>query len=210
MAGVFENMGNRVAIYTRVSTEDQTCENQKMALLEVAAQRGWRIVKEFTDHGISGAKDRSARPGLAALLHGVTRGRFDIVMCWSVDRLGRSLVQLLTTMGEMDAAGVNLYLHQQAVDTTTPAGRALFQMLGVFAEFERSLIKERIMAGLARSKAQGKKPGPKRIEIADPERYARVKELLTGGATPWTVHRMTGTGHSTVLRIRAEIQAGDR
>lgn len=195
----------RVALYTRVSTESQTCENQERELRAVAEHRGWVIVKEYSDHGISGAKDRGARPGLHHMLKDASRGKFDVVMCWSVDRLARSLMNLLHMLADMDAANVDLYLHQQNVDTTTAAGRAMFQMIGVFAEFERSLIRERVKAGMARAKAQGKLPGPKRIEVADPERYERVRAMLEAGDKPWFVHRTTGTGHSTVLRILGEM-----
>lgn len=196
----------RVAIYSRVSTDKQTCENQERDLRALAQQRGWTIVQEYSDQGISGAKDRGSRPGLHNMLRGAARGKFDMVVCWSLDRLGRSIMNLLHTLADLDAAGVNLYLHQQAIDTTTTGGRAIFQMMGVFAEFERSLIRERVKAGMARAKAQGKTPGPKKLEVSDPARYAEVKRLLAAGTAPWGVHRATGTGHSTVLRIRAEME----
>lgn len=195
----------RVALYSRVSTDDQTCLNQERELRAVAAHRGWKIVKEYSDHGISGAKDRGSRPGLHQMLKAASQGKFDLVMCWSVDRLARSLMNLLNMLADLDAASVNLYLHQQAVDTTTPTGRAMFQMIGVFAEFERSLIRDRVKAGMARAKAEGRSPGPKRIEVADPTRYELVRMMLARGDKPWAVHRATGTGHSTVLRIYGEI-----
>ena len=195
----------RVAIYSRVSTDDQTCLNQERELRAVAAHRGWKIVKEYSDHGISGAKDRGSRPGLHHMLKAAAQGKFDVVMCWSVDRLARSLMNLLQMLADLDAASVNLYLHQQAVDTTTPAGRAMFQMIGVFAEFERSLIRERVKAGMARAQAEGKRCGKKPLEESDPERYAQVKTLLLAVEKPWAVHKTTGTGHGTVLRILAEL-----
>ena len=107
----------------------------------------------YQDVGISGAKGREKRPGLDAMLKGVTRRDFDLGAAWSVDRLGRSLQDLVATLGELQAKGVGLYLHQQGIDTTTPAGKALFQMLGVFAEFERAMIREHVMAGLRRARA---------------------------------------------------------
>jgi DNA invertase Pin-like site-specific DNA recombinase len=198
----------RVAIYTRVSTEAQNCENQTAELERVAAHRDWKVVKHYTDHGISGAKDKGSRPGLHAMLRDAARGKFEMVLCWHVDRLARNLLNLLNMLAEMKAANVDLYLHQQAIDTSSAAGQAMFQMLGVFAEFERSLTKDRVMAGLARAKAAGKRPGPKRLEDADPERYARVVALLEAGVKPWeVVKQVPKTGHSTVLRILAELRA---
>jgi DNA invertase Pin-like site-specific DNA recombinase len=203
-------MAIKVAIYTRVSTEDQTCLNQTLELRAEAERRGWVVVKEYTDHGVSGAKDRTARPGLDEMLKGVLAGKFKVVMCWSVDRLARSLMNLLHMMADFDAAGVDLYLHQQAIDTTSAGGRAMFQMIGVFAEFERSLIRDRVKAGMARAMSQGRMPGPKGIEISDPARYQMVRDMLVRGVAPWRVHRETGTGHSTVLRIKAEIETEQR
>jgi DNA invertase Pin-like site-specific DNA recombinase len=156
----------RVAIYTRVSTGSQTTENQLRELEAVAERHGWQVVATFTDEGISGAKGRDQRPGLNSLLEGVTRRDFDKVMAWSVDRLGRSLPDLLAVMGELKAKGVDFYLHQQSLDTSTPAGKAMFQMLGVFSEFEREIIRERVNSGLARAKAQGKKLGRPRRDTA--------------------------------------------
>ena len=145
----------RVAIYTRVSTDGQSVENQRRELLAVAERRGWEIVQEYSDHGISGAKDRDKRPAFDRMLRGATRREFDMIAAWSVDRLGRSLQHLVAFLGEVHGAGVGLYLHQQALDTSTPAGEAMFQMCGVFAQFERSMIVSRVNAGLKRARANG-------------------------------------------------------
>src|SRR3981189_2360799 len=131
--------GKRVAIYLRVSTDGQTVENQRRELKAAAKRHGWHVVETFADEGISGAKERDKRPGLNKLLLGVARRDFDLVAAWSVDRLGRSLQHLISILGEVHAKGVGLYLHQQGLDTTTPAGEAMFQMLGVFAQFERAM-----------------------------------------------------------------------
>ena len=135
------NTGQRVALYLRVSTvNSQTTENQSRELTAWAKRAGWPVVATYEDAGISGAKGRDKRPGLDALLKAAARREFDVLAAWSVDRLGRSLQDLIATLNELHALGCDLYLHQQAVDTTTPAGRALFQMMGVFAEFERAMI----------------------------------------------------------------------
>jgi DNA invertase Pin-like site-specific DNA recombinase len=189
----------RVAIYTRVSTGSQTTENQLRELQAVANRHGWQVVAKFTDEGISGAKGRDQRPGLNSLMEGVTRRDFDKVMAWSVDRLGRSLPDLLAVMGELKAKGVDLYLHQQSLDTSTPAGKAMFQMLGVFSEFEREIIRERVNSGLARAKAHGKKLGRPRRDT--PKRLAQIRKLRKQGVGINKIARKLGIGVSVVQRI---------
>ena len=166
----------RAALYLRVSTDQQTTGNQYQELWAAAARAGWSIAEVFEDNGISGAKGRDQRPAFDRLHRAITRREIDVVMVWSVDRLGRSLQDLVAFLAELRAVGCDLYLHQQGVDTTTPAGRALFQMLGVFAEFERAIIVERVRAGIARARAAGKHCGRPRIdsdkEAGDP-RLAR-------------------------------------
>lgn len=196
----------RAAFYTRVSTNDQSTESQRREILELATRRKWQIVGEFTDQGISGAKGREQRPGLDKMLQAASNHEFDVIMVWAVDRLGRSLGNLIHTLQDLDKAKVGLYIHQQHLDTTTPAGRAMFQMLGVFAEFERSLIQTRVKAGMAKMKAEGRRPGPKGIESSNPELYENVTAMLKSGKTPWRVHVETGAGHSTVLRIKDELK----
>ena len=149
----------RVAIYSRVSTSHQTTENQHLELERIASARGWQIVQTFTDEGISGSKGRQDRPALDALLKGATRRQFDLIAVWSVDRLGRSLQHLVETVNELHAVGVDLYVHQQAIDTATPAGKLAFSVFGALAEYERELIRERVKAGLERAKKNGVKLG---------------------------------------------------
>jgi DNA invertase Pin-like site-specific DNA recombinase len=165
----------RVVMYLRVSTVDQTTANQERELRQVAERAGWQIVKVYKDHGISGAKGRDKRPAFDALHKAAMRREFDVVMAWSVDRLGRSLQDLIGFLSEINAAGVDLFLHQQGLDTTTPGGKAMFQMLGVFAEFEHSMIQERVRAGLARARSEGKRLGRPRIE---PELEKRILAAL--------------------------------
>src|SRR5215218_5192811 len=163
-------MTKRVAIYARVSTDKaQTVEIQLRQLNEVAVRLGWAVVAVFTDEGISGAKGRDQRPGFDGLLKGVARKEFDLIAAWSVCRLGRSLQDLVAFLADVQARGVDLYLHQQAIDTSTPSGRMLFQLLGVFSEFERAMIRSRVVAGLDRvrgKKRLGRPPMPtERVEV---------------------------------------------
>jgi len=159
VAAAKEPIMKRIALYLRVSTSKQDTDNQRRELQAVAARSGWHVVRVYEDAGISGAKGRDERPGLDAMLKAVNAREFDLVATWSVDRLGRSLTDLLSILQHLKDKGVDLFLHQQGLDTSTTAGKAMFQMLGVFAEFERGIIKERVNAGLARARANGTKLG---------------------------------------------------
>lgn len=193
----------RVAIYSRVSTDKQTTANQERELREIAEREGWEIVETYRDAGISGAKGRDARPAFDALCKDATRRRFDLIMAWSVDRLGRSLQDLVAFLTEVHAAGVDLFLHQQGLDTRSPAGKAMFQMMGVFAEFERAMIRERVNAGLARARGEGKTLGrpktPPEIE------KAIAKALKSGALGMHKIAALHGVGTGTVQRIAKEI-----
>lgn len=195
----------RVALYLRVSTDGQTTENQRLELAAVASRAGWEIVDVYEDQGISGAKGRDQRPAFDRLLKDAARRRFDLIAAWSVDRLGRSLQHLVGFLEDVHQLGVDLYLHQQGIDTTTPAGKALFQMLGVFAEFERAMIRERVHAGLNRARAQGKRLGRPTIE-ADTA-AAITAALRAGGAGLHKIAKAHGVGVSTVQRLKAELTA---
>ena len=192
------NRARRVAIYARVSTDAQTTDNQIRELRAAAERHDWQVVAEFVDRGISGAKGRRDRPALDKLLRGAVRREFDLVAAWSVDRLGRSLQDLLSFLVELHAKHIDLYLHQQGVDTTTPAGRALFSMCGVFAEFERSMIQERVKAGLARAKAAGKVLGRPRVSA---EVEAQVRALHANGVGKVRLAKQLRIGVSVVQRI---------
>ena len=126
-------MAKRAAIYVRVSTDKQTVEDQVQELRRIAERRGWEVVEEYRDAGISGAKGRDQRPGLDTMLKDAQRRRFDVVMAWAIDRMGRSLIDLLGTIQTLEACNVDLYLDKQAIDTTTPAGKLMFQVTGAFA-----------------------------------------------------------------------------
>ena len=195
-------MKKRAAIYVRVSTDKQTIENQLRELHQIAERRGWEVVKEYRDAGISGARGRAARPGLDEMLNGASRRRFDIVMAWAIDRLGRSLIDLLGTIQTLEHCGVDLYLDQQAIDTTTPAGRLMFQVTGAFAEFERSMIRQRINAGLKRAVEQGKQLGRPRIPA---ELEKRIQGLLRAKKGMLAIAKECGVGTGTVQRIAREM-----
>src|SRR6266478_2215921 len=130
----------RAALYLRVSTDKQTVQNQELQLRQVAERRGWEVVEVYHDAGISGSKGRADRPGLDQMLKDASRRHFDVALCWAIDRLGRSLIDLLGTIQHLEAVGVDLYIDQQSIDTTTPMGKLIFQVCGAFAEFERSLL----------------------------------------------------------------------
>lgn len=187
----------------RVSTDGQTVDNQRLALEAVCEQRGWQVAQVYPDNGVSGAKGRNQRPGLDTLLKDATRGRFDVVLAWALDRLGRSLIDLLDTLNELEAAGVALVLHRQAIDTTTPAGRMFFQVTGAFAEFERAMIRSRVRAGLERAKARG-------VNLGRPKTGAKVETAirarLAAGHGVKKIARAIGVGNGTVSRIKAEMK----
>ncbi len=145
----------RVAIYARVSTSNQTVENQLAELRIVAERNQWNVVAEFSDNGISGTKGRDQRPAFDDLLKRATRREFDLIMVWAIDRLGRSIQHLVSFMTEIQSLGVDLYVHQQAIDTTTPSGRMIFGIFSALGEYERELMRERIMAGQRRARSQG-------------------------------------------------------
>jgi DNA invertase Pin-like site-specific DNA recombinase len=191
-------MQKRVAIYLRVSTSKQDTENQLRELSAVADRSGWDIWNIYEDAGISGAKGRDKRPGLEAMMKAVNAKQFDLVATWSVDRLGRSLTDLLGILQELQEKGVDLFLHQQGLDTSTTAGKAMFQMLGVFAEFERGIIRERVNAGLARARANGTKLGRRRVGQAV---EAQILELKAKGDGILKIGRKLGIGTSVVQRL---------
>ena len=192
----------RVAIYLRVSTDKQTTDNQRRELEAVAERSGWKVVIVYEDAGISGAKGRDKRPGLDAMMKAVNAKEFDMVASWSVDRLGRSLTDLLSILQSLHEKGVGLFLHQQGLDTTTTAGKAMFQMLGVFAEFERGIIKERVNAGLARARANGTKLGRRRTE---PAVEVKILELKAAGDGILKIARKLGIGTSVVQRVLKQV-----
>lgn len=192
-------MTKRVALYLRVSTDEQTLENQRQALMAVAGRNGWDVVETFEDDGVSGSKGRDRRPGFDALCRAVTRRDVDMVAAWSVDRLGRSLTHLVTFLGELRDKGVDLYLHAQGVDTSTAAGRALFGMLGVFAEFERGMLVDRVKSGMARARRAGKHLG--RPREVSPLKARLILADRKAGQSYRKIARRYKVSDTTVVRL---------
>ncbi|MCR2834125.1 recombinase family protein [Parerythrobacter lacustris] len=192
-------MSKRAALYLRVSQDTQTTENQRRELIAVAERNGWEIVAEFCDEGISGAKGRDQRPAYDALLKAVARREIDLVASWAVDRLGRSLQDLVGFLNEINSKGVDLYLHQQALDTSTPSGRAMFGMLSVFADFEREMIRSRIMAGLARSNKKAGRPALPPIMVE------KIQKTLAQGLSINATAKRLKVGVGTVHRIKVKM-----
>jgi DNA invertase Pin-like site-specific DNA recombinase len=152
---------NRAVIYSRVSTNEQTVENQLRVLREVAEKRGLEVVREISDEGISGATGRDVRKGFDELIKGSIKNEWDIILVWDVSRLGRSLKHLVSFLEDIQSANCDMYIHQSGIDTSTPSGKMMFGMLSVFSEFERSMIRERVIAGQQRAVANGVKLGRK-------------------------------------------------
>jgi DNA invertase Pin-like site-specific DNA recombinase len=182
----------KAAVYARVSTADQTCDNQLLELRRYVEARGWTAV-EYVDSGVSGAKDR--RPALDELLADARRRRFDVLVCWRLDRLGRNLKHLITLLEDLQALGVAFVSLAEGIDATTPAGKLQMHILGAIAEFERERIRERVMAGLERAKAQG-------IRLGRP-RKAPTTSAIPGGSVRGAA-RVWGVSKSTAARWISE------
>ena len=182
----------KVAIYARVSTASQTTENQLLDLRQTAQHMGYTIVAEFVDNGISGAKGRCDRPALDQMLKQATQRRFDMILCWDISRLGRSLQNLVEILTELQSLKIDLFFQQQGLDTSTSSGRMMFSVFGALAEYERELIRERVIAGQQRAKAQGIKLG-------------RPSKMNDGLRTAIKLLREKGVG---IKQIAAQCQVG--
>jgi DNA invertase Pin-like site-specific DNA recombinase len=182
----------RAAIYLRVSRDGQTTENQRIVLAELAERRGFGIVHPYQDQGISGGKGRDKRPAFEQMLNDAMRRRFDVLLVWSMDRLGRSVLHVAQAMAELGVAGVALISEQQGIDGTGPFGRAMMQMATVFAELERSMIRSRVMGGLDRVLAQGKKLG--RPQVGRKVEEDAIRQQLDAGHGVLKVAKIIGVG----------------
>jgi len=212
----------RAALYLRVSTDRQTVENQTQALTAIAAHRGWEIVGIYSDKGVSGAKGRKDRPEFDRMLTDASRRKFDVVMAFALDRIGRSLSDLLATLTHLDACKVDLFVDRDTIDTTTPTGKLLFHITGAFAEFERGMIVQRVNAGLDRARKAGVTLGRPRIGADDDKAGAKkvdgIKAALAEskaasargekGRGLLKIAADFGVGSSTVQRVKREMTAG--
>jgi len=197
----------RAALYVRVSTDRQTVANQLDVLRKVAELKDWTVIEELQDVGISGAKGREERPGFDKLHSMIERREIDVVAVWALDRLGRSLHHLVVFNELLKKKGVGLYLHLHSIDTTTPAGQMFFGMMATVAEFDRQMIKARIIAGVERCKKAGKTGPGKRWfgrPLTDPEVVGSIRVLLAKGVGKKKIARSLGVGVSVVQRIAGE------
>ena len=190
----------RAVLYLRVSKHEQTIENQRIELERVAAAKGWKVIATFKDEGVSGAFGREVRAQYDSMLKQGVQAKFDVVLAWDVSRLSRSLVDLVTTLDELHACGIDLYLHQQAIDTTTPAGKAMFQMCGVFAEFERGILSERVKAGLNRARADGK-------TLGRPLKIANIKAILQDREKGKTIRAIARDTNLSIGKVHKVLKA---
>jgi DNA invertase Pin-like site-specific DNA recombinase len=168
----------RVALYARVSTfAGQNPEMQLVELREYAARRGWQVIEEYVDHGVSGAKE--SRPALNRLMADAKQRRFDVVAVWKIDRFGRSLKHLVNALADLESLGVAFVSLKDSLDLTTASGRLLFQLVAAMAEFERSLIQERVRAGIRNARAKGRRLGRPRLDVD----HGRIARLRANGAS---------------------------
>jgi DNA invertase Pin-like site-specific DNA recombinase len=193
----------RAALYVRVSTDRQTVENQIESLTRVAEQRGWEIIEVYRDAGISGTTTRKDRPGLDRLLTNASRAKFNVVMVWAIDRLGRSTRDLLDNIEALEGYGVDIFIQEQDIDTTSPAGKLVFTICGAIATFERTLIQARVRAGLERARKAGKRLGRPNIP-AETETAIRAA-LARGGKGILKIAAEYKVGSSVVQRIKREL-----
>ena len=192
----------KAAIYLRVSTGEQTTDNQRLALVEAAGRHGWEVVEILDDAGFTGKNGK--RPAWQRLQEMIARKEIDLVAAWAVDRLGRSMHDLIVFFETLRAKGIDLYIHQQGIDTSTPAGKMMFQMMGVFAEFERSMLVERVKAGQERARNQGKVIGrPRRIphgSIVEGKIFAMFDNECT-----WpSIQRQFHISHTSLGRLHTQ------
>lgn len=190
----------KVALYARVSTKDQTCENQIRELRQWAHAAGHEIVEIYQDKGISGSKGRDKRPEFDRLLKDAVRRKFKLVASWGLDRLGRSMKDLVNTLSDLRDVDCGIYLHKQAIDTTTKEGKMLFHVLGMFAEFELDMISDRIKAGLARAASEGRFPG--RPKLTD-DKIDKIKAMRKQGHGIRKTAAALGVGVGTIQRLEA-------
>ena len=192
-------MTKKVAIYTRVSTLDQTIDNQLIELRDHCSKMGWEVVKEYSDEGLSGTLSRGKRPTLNALIKDAYRKRFDSVICWDISRIGRSMKELVLFLSDMKDKGVGICSVRQGFDTSTSMGEIMYQFVGILSSWEREMIRERTLAGLERAKSEGKTLG--RRKVTNDMMTAKIIELRTAKKTIREIASEVGVSRGTVSNI---------
>ncbi len=192
-------MVRKVAIYTRVSTLDQTIDNQLIELRDHCSKMGWEIVKEYADEGLSGTLSREKRPALNSLIKDAYRKRFDSVVCWDISRIGRSMKELVLFLSDMKDKGVGICSVRQGFDTSTSMGEIMFQFVGILSSWEREMIRERTLAGLERAKSEGKTLG--RRKVTNDTMTAKILELRTAKKSIREIASEVGVSIGTVSNV---------
>ena len=192
-------MSKKVALYLRVSTLDQTIDNQLLELRDHCKKMDWEIVKEYADEGLSGTLSREKRPQLNAMVKDAYRKRFDLVVCWDISRLGRSMKELVLLLADMKEKGIGICSVRQGFDTSTSMGEIMFQFVGILSSWERDMIAERTLAGLARAKSQGKILG--RRKITNDDMTAKVIELRNAKKSIRAIASEVGVSRGTISNI---------
>ncbi len=195
-------MPKQVCLYARVSKTSQSVERQISELETVATRNDWEIVDRYFDHGISGTKGRQDRPQLDRMMKDSTKRKFDVVMVWSIDRLGRSLQNLMEILNDLKSKNIDLYMDQQAIDTTTPTGSLMFAMIGAFSEFEREMIRERVVSGLDNARKKGR-IGGRPSNLTD-EIRSNIVELKGAGVSIRKIKDECSVGTTTVYKVLRE------
>ena len=191
-------MTKKVGIYTRVSTLDQTIDNQLIELRDHCSKMGWEVVKEYADEGLSGTLSRDKRPALNSLIKDAYRKRFDSVVCWDISRIGRSMKELILFLSDMKDKGVGICSVRQGFDTSTSMGEIMYQFVGILSSWEREMIRERTLAGLERAKSEGKTLG--RRKVTNDMMTAKIIELRTAKKTIRAIASEVGVSTATVQR----------
>ena len=191
-------MTKKVVIYTRVSTLDQTIDNQLLELRDHCSKMGWEVVKEYADEGLSGTLSRDKRPALNSLIKDAYRKRFDSVVCWDISRIGRSMKELILFLSDMKDRGIGICSVRQGFDTSTSMGEIMFQFVGILSSWEREMIRERTLAGLERAKSEGKTLG--RRKVTNDTMTAKIIELRNDKKSIRQIASEVGVSTATVHR----------
>jgi len=200
--GVF-TMTKKVVIYGRVSTNKQTVDNQLLELREISKRNDWEIVEEYLDSGYSGSLGRDKRPSFDRLLKDVNRKKFDGILVWDISRLGRSLQDLVSFLQDVQSKEIDLYIHQQGLSTDTPTGKMMFQMISVFSEYERNLIRERVKSGMENAKKNGTRSGRRigRPTNVNGSTKTTIMELLNKGMSKTKICKTLGIGVGSLYKL---------